>query len=108
MATIKFTAPRAHSFPYCLTEIKENTLNSFSYIQLRPGVNLEFSDLILEKIKLHPDFKNFQDAGLIVVSDDETELITKDLGGVEAVTSGKHVGDGEPLPVGRAKVIKSS
>lgn len=107
MATIEFTAPRAHSFPYSLGETQEGKPNSYSYIQLQPGLNLEFPDAVLEKIRNHPDFRAFCELGLIKFIDDPNLIEPKDLGGVQAVTSGKLVGDGQPLPVSKARVVKS-
>ena len=104
MITITFEAPRPHSFPYTLAEIKPEVPNSFTYVQLQPGANTDFPPEILEKIKTHPDFTRFQDAGLIKV-ENIASIETKDLGGVPAVTSGKMVGDGQPKPVGQAKIL---
>ena len=104
MITIEFDAPRPHSFPYTLAEIKEGTPNSFTYVQLQPGMNAQFPPEILEKIKTHPDYVRFTDAGLIKIHN-VADIEPKDLQGVPALTSGKLVGDGEPKPVGKAKIL---
>lgn len=102
MTSILFNEPRTHSIPYLVGEASTDPkkLSRYAYIELQPGLNLNFPEEILEKIKSHPDFKALHDLGIIKVVKDPVVAKQHVIGGVTAIAPD----DGQPVPLGQAKI----